>query len=352
MKSSILLTFVFISGFTLSQTLPADCKAGFTAPESDTKSGCNVCNATFGRKRTNPTTRILEERFLQVKKADYSCAKCTQASCDDCSAVNHTSCAKCKDTFFLKAPALRVLQAAEPADSVCTKCITPCATCTSATSCLSCLAGFRFDTTKKLCENCPANCSECATSALVCTKCAENFTTTADGKCIKCFAGCKTCSAAETCSECSVAGFGPEATKKKCEKCTDTNCAACATDNTKCTACAPGFGLDTAGKCTKCTVSNCNACSTKNTECSGCISKFFANANKCESCSEGCDVCTALNNCTKCLDGSAPDATTKMCKKTPFFKKAWFWILVLIVLVLIVVAVMFLKGKGSDDPEV
>lgn len=268
MKLSILLTLVLISGYTISQIVPADCKTGFNPPESDTKSGCNVCNPTFGRKRTNPTTRILEERFLQSNKADYVCAKCTQASCGDCSSVNHTSCLNCKDTFFLKAPALRVLQAKEPADSVCTACISPCATCTSATKCLTCLAGFRFDTATTACQKCPNNCNECTTSATFCNKCAKNFTTTADGKCIKCFAGCKTCSTADTCSECLLAGFGPDAAKKKCEKCTDTNCAACATDNTKCTACAPGFGLDTAGKCAKCTITNCNTCAAKNTECS------------------------------------------------------------------------------------
>ena len=276
-NSFLIIALVLLASYAQSQTIPANCRTAFPTTDA-TRSGCDVCLDTFGRRRTNPPKRVMEEnnRILQVKAMDYACEKCSQASCTSCNNVLHTSCTTCADRFFLRAPVARVLQA-DVKDSVCTACISNCRTCADAASCTDCLDNFGVNTAR-ICAACTvANCDGCGRNNTECQRCKPTFGVSLDKKsCTKCtVAECSDCSnGLATCERCNHT-FGVSTDKRTCTKCTMANCQTCDSNAATCTVCSAGFGLSADKRsCVKCTLTNCGVCGADSTICESCTLGF------------------------------------------------------------------------------
>jgi hypothetical protein len=123
-----------------------------------------------------------------------------------------------------------------------------------------------------------------------CSRCASTHFLK-DGECVQaCPAGTWLNELTRHCIECPVS----------CETCDDAN---------RCTTCKDGFHLGFNFMCETCVKANCKVCTLTGSihTCTECNDGFFKDVNgDCVSCANGCETCTAADQCTNCESGWFP----------------------------------------------
>ncbi|KAL6628865.1 hypothetical protein U3516DRAFT_657675 [Neocallimastix sp. 'constans'] len=215
-----------------------------------------------------------------------TCEACSPG-CELCTSLDN--CIKCNNGAFMK-------------EGKCETCSPGCELCSDTNTCTKCKDGTYIKEGK--CEVCSPGCELCSDSN-ACTKC-ENGTYINEGNCEACSPGCELCSDSNTCTKCKDGTYIKEG---KCEVCSP-GCELCSDSNT-CTKCENGTYIKE-GKCEVCSP-GCELCSDSNT-CTKCEDGTFINGGICEACSPNCEYCSGLDDCAKCKDGTLKNEENGTCE--------------------------------------
>ena len=255
------------------------------------------------------------------------CVQCKVEGCNVCAKDQPEVCSICNDKLSLyngkcytECP-----NGLFKNGNTCDTCESNCLSCTGKDQCNECdenhviyngmcieecPEGFRNNDGR--CDRCSdENCLYCPTSPLVCESCK---TLTYENKCY------------DTCPEGTfIYGNTCNVCQKNCLKCDSTQCFSCPKGSyifeDKCVEnCGDGYYVKDDRICISCSQNNCKACNEDNCiepkdgfylddsddeGVSECKEGKFGNeeTKRCESCGEGCSLCTSKENCLTCFEG-------------------------------------------------
>lgn len=199
---------------------------------------------------------------LTQESSLYTCVKCSETHCAECSTPS--ACSKCKNSFFLFE------------NSTCQNCTSNCQSCGNSTSCTQCHNGYFINVltdSSSECKICSDGCASC-TKLTDCQECYPGFFMNTETKsCQKCSENCWNCTSSTNCSRCVI---GTYLVGSSCVDAID-NCAVMNSNNT-CSKCYYGYTADT--KRTSCVAST----DSNNSTSTACRMHHYRNGQSCESC--------------------------------------------------------------------